>query len=281
VLCRYSPSTRDHSPAALDSHYQKTKQRLRQETNQVTLPSPLPSLYLPHQGCCVPQERQNHDHDHSLLEKRSKLFEKEKRAATSASPGRVSGQSPLRGRPAAAGGSVGGDVDDWVTCIDPKTQRKYYYSKSRKVSSWTLPTDSSVSAASPRSSSSPLPGRSRTGTGTGDSRSSTPNSSRPNSRERGYPQRAPSPTGSLTSTSSSQHTANTMTRERSNSSSLPIGGGWFEATDPQSGRTYWFNRLLIPFPPSPNPLLYLIDAHSGNRTTKQSTWKKPNLSGIE
>ena len=31
----YTPPTRDHSPAALDSHYQKTKQRLRQETNQV------------------------------------------------------------------------------------------------------------------------------------------------------------------------------------------------------------------------------------------------------
>lgn len=81
---------------------------------------------------------------------------------------------------------------------------------------------------------------------TNDSRSSTPTSSRPSSRERGnYPQRAPSPTGSFTSTTSSQIPSSTRDRSNSNSSSVPLGGGWYEAVDPQSGRTYWFNRYFL------------------------------------
>lgn len=80
-----------------------------------------PFVFHPH---VVLQERQNHDHDQSKLEKRSRVFEKEKTKASlqinNTSSGRVNtSQSPLRGARSAS------DVDDWVTCIDPKTQRKY------------------------------------------------------------------------------------------------------------------------------------------------------------
>ena len=156
---------------------------------------------------------------------------------------------------------------------------RYYYSKSRKISSWTLPAEANggpESTSSDKFSWSPSSATTRSKVtipggklvyliifnflsshshshpiicyslliASNDSRSSTPTSSRPNSRERGnYPQRAPSPTGSFTSTVSSQNQSST--RERSNSnSSVPMGGGWYEAIDPQSGRTYWFNRLV-------------------------------------
>ena len=50
-------------------------------------------------------------------------------------------------------------LNDWVEHIDPKTRRKYYYSKSRKKSQWNIPLEYSLSKTSSRPST-PLGGRS-------------------------------------------------------------------------------------------------------------------------
>lgn len=97
---------------------------------------------------------------------------------------------------------------DWVVCVDPKSQRKYYYSRTLNKSTWTAPANLSsnnVVNAPTRNSSN---GRARP---TARAEMSSGNS-----------YRSSSPAGSTTS---------------SRGSVL-----WKPAKDPKTGRTYWFNR---------------------------------------
>mmetsp|Transcript_20286 Transcript_20286/g.29117 ORF Transcript_20286/g.29117 Transcript_20286/m.29117 type:complete len:852 (-) Transcript_20286:95-2650(-) len=214
-----SPSP-SNSFEELDSQYRKVKKVLERSTSNA---------------------RSSYDNTRNQLNDRVQEFEQEKIKAVKRT---VTG-SPQRE-------ALHGE-DDWIACVDPKTKKTYYYSKSRRKSTWTPPVASStgeIFSWSPPTSTvltwSPVPTGSRASTPTG-SRSSTPTggsrpSSRngrvkfaPNSATRQY-QRSQSPAEST----SSQKTTGSLTSQ------------WQEAVDPKSGRTYWFNR-----------------------STRKSTWKRP------
>jgi hypothetical protein len=150
--------------------------------------------------------------------------------------------------------------------IDPKTKRKYYYSSSRKKSAWSLPgydgvgtsatesklciTDSSLVRSTicylflcvcyiARSNS--VPGRSVSA----DSRSGS------NSRANNYsnpPSRASSPDLSVSRAGSNSSV-------QSGGSARGTKSPWVAATDPKSGKTYWYNRCEC-YPTIPQSLLY-------------------------
>lgn len=114
-------------------------------------------------------------------------------------------------------------VTDWVVCVDPKSQKNYYYSRSLGKSTWTAPPHLAVSTVTPSSVNGGGP-PSRSGSAT--------------SKSRGVVNwRSSSPGGNSTTRSASP--------SGSTASSQRGGGGsaiWKSAKDPKSGRTYWFNR---------------------------------------
>jgi hypothetical protein len=48
-------------------------------------------------------------------------------------------------------------VTDWVVCVDPKTKRQYYYSRSLSKSTWTAPPHLAAAAAAATGSNSEYP----------------------------------------------------------------------------------------------------------------------------
>lgn len=136
--------------------------------------------------------------------------------------------------------------NDWTKSFDPKTQRIYYYSKSRKVSSWTLPADVHPDHLS--ETSGPLDSVAH---------SSVSRSSSNSSRHR----RSESPmlfgrgaTSSQSQSPSPPFGTNEMLRASSASShstrsrSPAVGGTrgtWIKAFDQRTERFYWYNRYVV------------------------------------
>jgi len=113
-------------------------------------------------------------------------------------------------------------VTDWVVCVDPKSQKNYYYSRSLGKSTWTAPPQLATAASTPSSVNGGGP-PSRSGSAT--------------SKSRGVVNwRSSSPGG----------TSATRSASPSGSTASSRGGGgsaiWKSAKDPKSGRMYWFNR---------------------------------------
>lgn len=158
-------------------------------------------------------------------------------------------------------------------CVDPKTQRKYYYSRSLSKSTWTCPPHlvGVLGAASDANNNGELNGTntvinkynlnicciggasSRAGSATSKTRGTVAWRGRDNSRERDGNSRGrdrerdSSPAGSI-SGGGSRHTVRSASPAGSTSSSTRGGGGsaiWKSAKDPKSGRTYWFNRCVL------------------------------------
>lgn len=136
---------------------------------------------------------------------------------------------------------VGDPRDDWVEYTDPKTKKKYYYSASRKKSTWVAPPSYSVMATPQSLDVAPK-------SQFNHNRSVSP----------GFYKQQTSNASSIRSASPANSIDNNQTniRERANSAGS-VGSNrskspWVCATDPKSGKNYWYNRL-----------------------TKESTWKKP------
>lgn len=140
------------------------------------------------------------------------------------------------------------EVDDWVECFDPKTGRKYYFSRSRKKSAWTKPegpitsrlvqqqpeikvASKLIRSDSPSTLRRPSP-TANTSTAARAGGGGVQNAS---------PARSPSPASSARVSSSGRSASSHGTATAAAGASAS-GGRWEKAKDPKSGRDYWFNR---------------------------------------
>jgi hypothetical protein len=111
-------------------------------------------------------------------------------------------------------------VNDWVEHIDPKTRRKYYYSKSRGKSTWNLPLEYSLSK-----STTPT----RFNRSLQSNRSSSPK----------IDSRSPSPRNASRSTSPNDSNSSFL-HKYNQVDALPPPKKWQTATDLTSGKTYYY-----------------------------------------
>jgi hypothetical protein len=109
-------------------------------------------------------------------------------------------------------------VNDWVEHIDPKTRRRYYYSKSRGKSTWNLPLEYSLSK-----STTPT----RFNRSLQSNRSSSPK----------IDSRSPSPRNASRSTSPND---SSFLHKYNQVEALPPPKKWQTATDLTSGKTYYY-----------------------------------------
>lgn len=146
------------------------------------------------------------------------------------------------------------EVDDWVECFDPKTGRKYYFSRSRKKSAWTKPegpitsrlvqqqpeikvASKLIRSDSPSTLRRPSPtANTSTAARAGGGGGGVQNAS---------PARSPSPASSARVSSSSSSSSGRSASSHGTATAAGAsasGGRWEKAKDPKSGRDYWFNR---------------------------------------
>lgn len=133
---------------------------------------------------------------------------------------------------------------DWVECVDPKSQRKYYYSPSLRKSTWTRPKTISSNSMDSQDDIEDIEKNKRRPL---HARDASPTPSLQSIRSSTSVTSQQSSTASLFSQRSKQ------TRPSSAAASLVTDSSeWIAAIDPKTNRKYWFNRK-----------------------TKISTWRKP------